>query len=105
MAAFLVAQLIYGPLGTTPAPTWILAALAMIFARLTVNFRHVTLTLTQNKVEVRYGIFRASCHWEIPQTDILPNPSQRTRIFSWTASGRGIVAAGSDYWEFAILPL
>jgi len=64
MTMFLVAQLIYGPLGTKPAPTWFLAALTMLFALLTVNFRHVTLTLMQDKVEVRYGIFGASRRWE-----------------------------------------
>ena len=64
MAMFLVAQLVYGPLGTKPAPTWFLAALTILVAVLTVNFRHVTLTLTQDKVEVRYGLFGASRRWE-----------------------------------------
>ena len=63
MVAFLAAQLIYGPLGTKPAPTWFLAALTALFALLTVNFRHITLTLTEEKVEVRYGIFSATRRW------------------------------------------
>jgi hypothetical protein len=63
LAMVLITQLIYGPLGTKPAPTWFLASLTALFALVTVNFRHITLTLTEEKVEVRYGVFRTTRRW------------------------------------------
>ena len=64
LTAVLIAQCVYGPLGTKPAPTWFLATLVGLFALLTLIFRQITLTLIEDKVEVRYGIFSTARRWE-----------------------------------------
>lgn len=63
MAGFFVIQLIVGPLGTRPAPDWLLLVIAVFSIATTINFCWLSVTLTDEGVTVRYGIFRASRVW------------------------------------------
>jgi len=64
MAGFLIAQLILGPLGSKPAPTWVLALLTGVFLLPMLNFAFLTLTLTNEGVRVAYGVFSSFRRWD-----------------------------------------
>ncbi len=64
VAAFFFAQLAYGPLGSRPAPNWILGILTLLFLLAAINFRKITLVLTDSGMKVNYGVFGASLRWE-----------------------------------------
>ncbi len=61
---FLVSQIILGPIGDGPAPTWLLTVIALLFILLTLNFLQINIVLTEKKIKVGYGIFSASRRWE-----------------------------------------
>ena len=64
MGVFLVAQLLLGPLGSQPAPTWVLALLTGLVALPGANFAFLTLKLTTEGVTVGYGLIRSFRRWE-----------------------------------------
>jgi len=64
MAGFLVAQLVLGPLGSKPAPTWLLAVFTGVFLLPMLNFAFLTLTLTTAGVRVAYGVFSSFRRWD-----------------------------------------
>ncbi len=64
MSGFLVAQMVLGPLGSKPAPTWLLAVLTGIFVLPAANFAFLTLKLTTAGVTVGYGVFKSFRRWE-----------------------------------------
>ena len=64
MAGFLVAQVVLGPLGSKPAPTWLLALLTGVFLLPMLNFAFLTLTLTNEGVRVAYGVFSSFRRWD-----------------------------------------
>ena len=64
MAAFLVTQLVLGPLGSKPAPTWLLALFTGVFFLPMLNFAFLTLTLTSEGVRVAYGVFSSFRRWD-----------------------------------------
>lgn len=64
MAIMLTVQLVDGPLGSKPAPDWVLILLTAVFCALTLNFSFIRLSLTDAGVTVRYGIFKKSLAWK-----------------------------------------
>jgi hypothetical protein len=64
MASFLIAQLVLGPLGSKPAPTWLLALLTGLFLLPAANFAFLSLRLTPEGVTVAYGLIRSFRRWE-----------------------------------------
>ncbi len=64
MAGFLIAQLALGPLGSKPAPTWVLALMTGLFSLPMINFAFLTLTLTTEGVTVGYGVIRTTLRWD-----------------------------------------
>ena len=63
MTIYLVAQMLYGPIGSKPAPTWSLGLLAGFFILCTINFFKIRITLTDDRVKVYYGVFGSSRKW------------------------------------------
>lgn len=63
MIAYFLVQLIYGPVGSDPAPTFFLAGFALFFILLTINFRYISIKLTDEYIKVSYGIFSKTLNW------------------------------------------
>ncbi len=67
VACILFGMLIYqhlvGPVGTRPAPDWILLAIALLLLAVMVNFATLTIRLTQSGISVGYGIIRHNIPW------------------------------------------
>ena len=64
MTLFVILQLIFGPLGTKPAPNFILILMVVFFILLTWNFSFLTVELNDSGVSVKYGIFQLMRKWE-----------------------------------------
>ncbi|MCC6275824.1 MAG: hypothetical protein IT569_08190, partial [Leptospiraceae bacterium] len=56
-------QLIYGPIGSKPAPDIVYAILAISFFLLTWNFAFLNIEITTEKIKVNYGIIQKSLKW------------------------------------------
>lgn len=61
-ACFFV-QLAHGPIGSRPAPTWLLGAFALAFFLLTLNFSYIRIQMTAGGVFVHYGVFGKHLPW------------------------------------------
>jgi len=64
MAGYLTVHLIAGPLGARPAPIVVQAALSVFFLLMTINFRKLTITITESGVKVYYGVFGTTRQWK-----------------------------------------
>lgn len=64
MAAVTVVQAISGPVGTKPAPTWVLIAFTLLFFLVTLNFLYLKIVLDEKGIRVSYGIFSSFRKWE-----------------------------------------
>ena len=51
-------QLLSGPVGSIPAPTWFFLLLFFLFFMIGYNFRRLVIRLTEKEIRVSYGIFR-----------------------------------------------
>lgn len=58
-----VAQLVRGPLGSDPAPTWFYLGFAAVFGFLALAFRRLVVRLDRQGVRVAYGVFRRQIAW------------------------------------------
>jgi len=56
-------QRLVGPVGTHPAPDWILLAVALLLLVITVNFAILTVKITLHGISVSYGFIRHSVPW------------------------------------------
>ncbi len=56
-------QCLVGPVGTRPAPDWILLAVALLLLVITVNFATLTIKVTAHGISVGYGIIRHNIPW------------------------------------------
>ena len=56
-------QILEGPVGTRPAPEWILLLVALLLLAVTVNFSTLTIRLTMGGISVGYGIVRHHIPW------------------------------------------
>jgi hypothetical protein len=61
--SFIVYQRLEGPVGTRPAPDWVLVAIALLLLAVTVNFATLTIKLTTGGISVGYGIIRHNIPW------------------------------------------
>ena len=57
-------QVLIGPLGTPPAPTWFYLIMALLFLGVTLNFSKVIIRMTPSSIAVGYGIFKHTILWE-----------------------------------------
>jgi len=60
----LVYQILIGPIGTRPAPSWFFLAMFLLFLGLTVNFSNLNIKMTLRYLSVGYGIFKHNIPWE-----------------------------------------
>lgn len=63
MSAYFVIQLIYGPIGSDPAPNWFLVLFIVFFLLTTINFSHIRIKLTDEYIKVNYGLFGTRLNW------------------------------------------
>lgn len=59
----LIYQRLVGPVGTHPAPDWVLVPLTLFLLAVTLNFAALTIRLTTGGISVGYGIIRLSIPW------------------------------------------
>lgn len=52
-----------GPVGTRPAPDWILLAIALLLLVITVNFAKLTIKITAQGISVGYGFIKHNIPW------------------------------------------
>jgi len=78
----LVWQLLVGPPGTRPAPSWFLAATALLFLALRVNFSALTVRVTTDGLCVSYGIIRHRVPWH-DISDCRPDESSIAAYAGW----------------------
>jgi len=80
LTGFFAIQLIVGPLGSRPAPDWLLAAIAVFSVATTINFSRLSVGLSEEGVTVRYGIFHASRAW----SDVVScEEDDERRFYGW----------------------
>ncbi len=82
LLAALVWQLLFGPLGTRPAPSWFLAAIAALFLALWINFSALTVRVTMDGLCVGYGIIRHRIRWH-DICDCRPDESSMAAYGGW----------------------
>ena len=63
MVGFLLTQLIFGPIGTKPAPNWLLIIIVVFSAAVTVNFSYFTISVSDEGVQAAYGVFKKRLPW------------------------------------------
>ncbi len=59
----IVYQRLEGPMGTRPAPDWVLVTAVLLLLAVTVNFATLTIRLTPGGIYVGYGIIRHYIPW------------------------------------------
>ena len=59
----LIWQLVAGPLGTRPAPSWFFVGMIVFFLAIGINFATLTIGVTALGVTVGYGIIRHHIPW------------------------------------------
>ena len=80
MIVWFVFQLTRGPVGSNPAPDWVLGLLIVLFALLTINFRHIEIKLTDEYIKVSYGIFSTRLNWE----DVIDcEQDEKNHFYGW----------------------
>lgn len=93
MLFFLVYQIVKGPLGAKPAPTWFLLVLALLFLGFTINFSRVIIRMTPEHVSIGYGLFKHKIPWEIVENCYL----DETSAVRYGGSGIRITKVGEKW--------
>lgn len=57
-------QILVAPVGSNPAPTWILLILSLFFLGITMVFSRLVIRITPASVTVGYGIFKHTIPWD-----------------------------------------
>ena len=57
-------QILVAPVGSNPAPTWILLILSLLFLGITMIFSRLVIKITPGSVTVGYGIFKHTIPWD-----------------------------------------
>jgi hypothetical protein len=78
----LVYQLLVGPIGTRPAPNWVLLTMFLLFLAITVNFATLTIKVTPQHISVGYGIIKHVMAWE-NVADCYPDMASIVRYGGW----------------------
>ncbi len=94
MLFFLVYQLVKGPLGTKPAPTWFLLVLTLLFLGVTINFSRVIIRITPEHVSLGYGLFKHKIPWRIVENCYI----DETSAVRYGGSGIRVTKVG-DKWR------
>ena len=63
IGVFFLYSLIYGPVGSKPAPAWLLGVIFGLFVLVTVNFMAIRIRIDDLGVRVSYGLFAATLRW------------------------------------------
>lgn len=63
MLFILVYQLVKGPIGAKPAPTWFFLVMSLLFLGLTIGFSRVIILMTPEHVSIGYGLLRQKIPW------------------------------------------
>ena len=56
-------QILVGPLGTRPAPTWVYLLLIVLFLGVTATFSRLRITMTPRFIQVGYGVLKRTIPW------------------------------------------
>lgn len=56
-------QNLIGPVGTRPAPDWLILGMFLFILCVAINFSKLTISMTQESMCVAYGIFKRNIRW------------------------------------------